>query len=272
MRKYPIHIANQLNASREIKTRIQMIYQRASSRANLLKYSFLFMLFVLAYSLFVFRNQVIIWFHQPNPDVVTDMMGIQPHAHDGLWYGDAMYHLTSAEMPLQMKEGAYAGFGFPKMESKTYPRVQLLNEDGMIISTNVKEGQTYFGFRCNIPANGTYTLKVLDYRPGQMVHHITRKENPIEQVAVFSIQQKNGKRQVKLQKGLIYSFNIREYSSQEPGVMTLYLDKKRLANNVNTKGKTENGIMYRCLKSGTYTLDLQSEKGPTSIGVNIWKN
>ena len=270
MKKYPIHIANQLNATKEIKSRIQMIYQRASSRASLLKYSTLLMLFLLAYSLFVFRNQVILWFHQPNPEVVSNMLEIQPQAHDKLWYGDALYHFKSPEIILQLKKGEYAGFGFPKMESETYPRVQLLNEDGMIISTNVKEGQTYFGFRCIIPEKGTYTLKVLDFRPGQMAHHITRQSYGPTEVAKFTIEQKNGQRQVQLQKGIVYGVTIWEYSAKEPGIMTLYHNKKRLANNVNPKGEIGMGFMYRCLKTGTYTIGIQAEKGSTRIGVDIW--
>jgi len=148
--------------------------------------------------------------------------------------------------------------------------VQLLNDDGMIVSTNVKDGRTYFGFKCIIPENGIYTLKVLDFRAGQMVHHVTRQGNLTNIVATFNIQQKNGRRQVQLQRGVVYSFAIWEYSAKKPGVLTLYKDQKRLANNINNAGEIEPGFMYRCLKTGTYIIDLQAENGSTRISVETW--
>ncbi len=269
--KYPIHITNQLNTSGEVKTRIQMIYQRASSRANLLKYSLLLLLFFLAYSLHVFRSQMVSWFYQPNPDVAFNMLDIQPQASDTTSFGDALYYLTSPEITLQLKKGAYAGFGFPKMEAQTYPRVQLLSNDGTIISTNVKSGQTYFGFKCVIPETGNYTIKMLDDRPQQMMHYISQRKNVNALIGVFTFDKKSGHKQVQLEKGTTYSFAILE-DYYLPGIMTLYQNKKRLANNVTEDGEIGNGLLYRCLESGTYYLDYQSKKVPSQIEISIWKH
>ncbi|OJJ15320.1 hypothetical protein BKI52_38540 [marine bacterium AO1-C] len=174
MKKYPIHIANQMNDTPLIKQRIRMIYQKASSRLRLFNYSYLIMLVILTYSLFVFQNQVDRWLDQPHYEIISNRNDMQQPTYDELKYGLNSYHVTTPKQIVHLEKGNYAGFSFPKMEQNRYSKFQLLDKNGRVIGTNTKDGQTFLGFKCQIPVTGEYTIKSLDFQVNQIVDDISQ--------------------------------------------------------------------------------------------------
>ncbi|OJJ15319.1 hypothetical protein BKI52_38535 [marine bacterium AO1-C] len=267
MKQYPLHIANQMNETSLIKQRIRMIYQRASSRFRLFNYSYLIMLVILTYSLFVFQNQVDRWLYQPHYEVIHNMNKMQLPKHKEFVHELNSYYMTTPQQSLHLEKGSYAGFGFPKMEQNRFSKFQLLDKNGRVIGTNIKDDQAFFGFKCQIPATGEYTIKAVDFQSNQMVYYISKrqKSKPVDR---FLTEQKKERRTIKLKKGISYSFGIVSLSSEEYGTMKLYKGNQVVATNIR-KGEGENyaGFGYRCLESGDYTLDVQADEAFTEVNI-----
>ncbi|OJJ15317.1 hypothetical protein BKI52_38525 [marine bacterium AO1-C] len=270
MKAYPLHIVNRLNTPFDAKQRIEMIYQRASSKANLVKYGALLMLALLAYSLFVFRSQLNRWLQQPNPSVINNVKELQPLDVNGHWYAIAQHRLTTNELRVNLKKGAYVAFGFPKKGLKEYPKAQLLDNNGKIISTNVKRGQVYFGFSYKAPHNGNYTLKMLNFRPGQTVHQVSQQSKMRKQIKKYEITTKQSRHKIHLSKGITYEFSLANKAPGQFGTLTIYQGQTPLANNVNNKGNAKQSFIFRCLKTDTYTIDFQTDKDISEIKVYTW--
>ena len=268
MKKYPIHIANQMNEPNKLKQRVFMIYQEASSRLKLFNYSYLIMLVVLVYSLLVFRNQVNNWLWQADFQVANNMTELQPIAENGVFFPNELFVLKSQSLDIEMKKNAYVGFGFPETEAGVYMQVQLLDNRGRLIATNVKEGKTYFGFKFHVPKTGTYTLKALDFRPNQFVNFVSEAKE-LRKIKEFIITQQNSRQQIALKKGEVYRFSVISHKADKFCNLTLYNGRQAIASNIKG-GKARFGFSYKCTQDNVYTLDLQSDNAPTTIGVYVF--
>lgn len=287
MKKYPLHLVNHLNHSSGVKQRILMLYKQASSKVNLIKYSYLLFLILLGYSILVFQNKLRAPFKaQVIPEVVNNMTELQiKNQEPNAPYLIETLSLKKPRATFKLTAQEKIGFALPALESNKYPVARLVDAQGNIISTNQSDGKVYFGFKCQIPQSGIYTLQMLDFEKNQLVHFISKyhlpdqikvaineEKTPIEHIFLEEINtsEKVTHENLTLTKDNIYRFSIAGPASQDRTSLALFDKNRPIVSNVAGQ-KYYQGLTFKCRKTSDYTLIIQSDKTPVKVVLSIEK-
>ncbi|OJJ15316.1 hypothetical protein BKI52_38520 [marine bacterium AO1-C] len=227
MKIYPLHIANQLNKSESIKQRVQMIFTQTSAKYRLFKYSSLLILVASSYVLFGFQSQ---WFG--TQEIVRTMKELKPTIHDKSIFGSKGFSVTTPHVKVLLNKGSKVGFGFSEIAPGVYPKVELINGSHKVISSNESGGQTFFGFRCEIPQTGDYVLRIHNFKNEQVMHMITNMRNAEKKPA--SNAQEEVYREITLKQYETYFVST---------AFTLSRDPKSLHINKSIYQKNKKGVV-----------------------------